>query len=307
MAGTVFLPPQVREAIRQHIADSLGKAQAGYWSAYEDEDVLTGQLGGLLRISNQTVESYGQDERPTTYEWSIDYKKFRGRGKRATESLIGADGIFELRVKVGSRQEQKSILFQAKKEWTKDPQVLTQAIKMSNWREAAFILNYKPTGFEAYGIDDTVMMRGQRPTSSSRQDLSTFLSDNFLACKIGDTDLSYDAKSKSLTWRDMQGAMIRTSFDLKHRISIRVKASNIPGSVKTIRTKDIHMHRMYAEPADILGVPSYAKEQAKKAYRVLAQTYHPDTLGHLDTLLREIAGRRMQEAVDAFAETKKKR
>jgi hypothetical protein len=71
----------------------VAEVEERFLSAAEDEDTFTGQLGALFGAGERKVEIDGQSR-----YWKIEYTKFRGRGKDATEAKIGADGIFEIRV-----------------------------------------------------------------------------------------------------------------------------------------------------------------------------------------------------------------
>jgi hypothetical protein len=116
MAHRLYIPAQVLDAISGHISTAVEKAVQGFWSANEDEDTLTGHLGACLKTGTHTVD-VTQDEINGPWKWSIDYSKFRGRGKNATESYLGADGILELSLDMGYRRDTKSLLFQAKTDW----------------------------------------------------------------------------------------------------------------------------------------------------------------------------------------------
>lgn len=114
MPRQIFMPAEVVDSIRGHLEAAIDRFVDSYWSGNEDEDALTGQLGFALRTGVHAVQAVqDQSELPGQWKWSIDCAKFRGRGKHATESLVGADGIIELRVMFGTRQEFKSLLFQS--------------------------------------------------------------------------------------------------------------------------------------------------------------------------------------------------
>jgi hypothetical protein len=105
-------------------------------------------LGSSLRSGLQVI-NVTNDEINGPWKWSIDYKKFRGRGPNATEFFLGADGILELTLDYGGRKDAKSLLFQSKTEWARDTALLTQAARLSTWREAAIFINYTPSAFYA--------------------------------------------------------------------------------------------------------------------------------------------------------------
>lgn len=148
MKRQLAIPEEVRSAIEQHVLERLSEVQSRYWSAAEDEDTFTGQLGGLLGTSERKVFV---NERP--WSWSIGYTKFRGRGKDATEAVLGADGIFEIRVHGIEVEGQKSLLFQSKMGYPSGARAIGQALMMSNWREASVFLAYGSDGISVYPID----------------------------------------------------------------------------------------------------------------------------------------------------------
>ncbi len=316
MARRLYIPREVKESIAKHIHESVKKAIDGYLSANEDEDTLTGHLGASLRIKNQKVEV--QEEQTTgTWKWSIDYYKFRGRGRNATENFLGADGIFEIQLNTRYRTEKKSLLFQAKKEWSNDKNLFEQCIKMSTWREAAFVLNYTPNEFQAYTLDDVIKSQGLKSKTLKGFDLSEFLNNTYLDCLIGDTDLNYDARARMLTWRAMSGEIVATEFSVDNRLAIKIDAPAHRLRINTnadrvISNAEIYNFRMQADPDEILSLkPEYTEKELDVAYKKLAKTYHSDVFAHDEELLNEIMKRRMQEINGAhdyvYANYKKKR
>jgi hypothetical protein len=289
----------------EHIQVAVTRAVEGYWSANEDEDVLTGHLGACLKIGSQKVQITQKESQNTgEWSWSIDYYKFRGRGKNATEHILGADGLFELRLQSGERTELKSLLFQAKKDWSTSPELIDQCIKLSTWREAAFVLNYSPSAFEAFLLDDVLRLRGLKPPDSNTHALGEFLAKDFLECLIGDTELSYDPKARRLIWRSLSGEIVSTIFKVKHRIRANVKAPPFPGYGRLgrqISNSEIYDYRMEASDEDILSLGSeYSKKELKTARNNLALAYHTDHYNDADELIQQILTRRMQEVNQAY-------
>lgn len=109
MRRQLNIPLLVKQAIEAHVRKRMAEVEERFHSAAEDEDTFTGHLGALLGTSERQVLVDGQP-----WYWSIEYTKFRGRGKGATESYIGADGIFEIRVHGIEVAGRKSVLFQSK-------------------------------------------------------------------------------------------------------------------------------------------------------------------------------------------------
>jgi hypothetical protein len=300
MGNRLYIPDQVKNAISGHVTTAVAHAIDGFSSAEEDEDALTGHLGALLRTGQHTVE-VSNDEINGPWKWSVNYYKFRGRGKGASETLIGADGIFEIKLERAFQTDQKSLLFQAKKNWRNDSTLFAQALKLSTWREAALILNFTSTAFETYGLDDVVRSRGTWTAQMVASPLDVTIGREFPDCKVGDTDLRYDAVSKKLFWRDFKGKIVVTDFTVRHRLQVNVSAPRRDTKLKADKELDraeVHLHRMRVSDESILSVQSNAELcEIKNAHRSAALAYHPDKIE--DPLLKEIAGRRMQEANNA--------
>jgi len=307
MAGRLYIPEAVRESIAEHFRVSVAYALDGFWSANEDEDTLTGHLGACLRTKAHTVIAAAeQSELPGKWTWSIDYTKFRGRGPKATEKAIGADGLFEISLTHGTRHDKKSVLFQSKLDWTTDADILKQSLLLSTWREAAFVLNYTDSGFETFSIDDVVRSRGEKPSNSVP--LEETLADYFLECKLGDTRLEYDAKTRLLTWRTSEGLRVATQFSIPDRIRVRIKAPGFSPSGsydKIVPIDEIHNHRMNASHREVLqNLLSDKVVSEKKKKKELSLAYHPDHFQTLDDLFKDIATRRMQEINNAYEQVR---
>ena len=88
------IPKGVFGAIQNHLRNRIAHAEQGWEAGEEEEDTLTGDLGGSLRTGGW-IRSI-QDDIP--WHWRVTYKKFRGRGVNALESETGADGIFQIEV-----------------------------------------------------------------------------------------------------------------------------------------------------------------------------------------------------------------
>lgn len=305
MRNRIFIPYEVKESIKKHLRDAIDRSVQGYLSANEDEDTLTGHLGGLLQIRSQNVEVI-ESQISGIWTWEIDYYKFRGRGAGATEKILGADGILELKVTIGSRTDRKSLLFQAKNDWSSDTSLFEQCLKMSTWREAAFMINYTPYGYYAYPIDDVIRVKGVKNEKKPGIPLQDYLGNEFLGCQIGDTELYYNARRRKLIWRSRSGEIVATQFSIGRRISINVKSptkseSNIENVDKEISNDEIYNYRMDATEEEILSLgTNYTTMDIKKSKKYLAQTYHPDRFTDLEGLNKQLIERRMQEINNAF-------
>lgn len=310
----IYIPEEVKQAIKQHLSAKYPIALEGFMSGNEEEDTLTGDLGATLRVKDQKVQVRGEgNEFPGEWTWSIDYYKFRGRGPSATESKVGADGLFELALKRGSYVEKKSLLFQAKIEWKNDPNLIKEAIKLSNWREASFVLNFTPTKFEAIDLDTIISSRGKRNDKIVVKPLDEFIGSDFLDCKVGDVDLRYNAISRKLIWRAQSGEVVATRFSIPSRISIQISAPKVPNQRypdidKEIRIEEIHNYRMNADEEEMLSlIGSYTDRELKMARSEKAHIYHSDKHFFGDQLLDELMKKRMQEINLAYDILKKKK
>jgi hypothetical protein len=179
--------------------------------------------------------------------------------------------------------------------------VLAQCIKLSTWREAAFLLNYTQSGFEAFAVDDVLLARGDKPDGSEARNFADFFSGKFLECIVGDTDMYYNARERKLVWRTMDGEVVATRFALKRRVSINVVApkyglDNRGRIDREISNEDIHRYRIDATPEEMLSLGTdYTTRQIREAQKAKALAYHPDKFGTLDGFLKQILNRRMQE------------
>jgi hypothetical protein len=109
LPGEIYIPLQVLQAIRDHVEKAVKHAEAGYPSAQEEEDTVTGELGGALRTDEDQVVNVTDGNRPGTWRWSINYSKFGSKSLDATESIVGADGILEIRVGSPERDQQNEL------------------------------------------------------------------------------------------------------------------------------------------------------------------------------------------------------
>jgi hypothetical protein len=296
MAQPIYIPAHVKQAIVRHIENAAASAVAAYGSAEEEEDALTGQFGFALRARDRLEDGW---------TWSLEYTKFRGRGPGAAEKSIGADGILEMRVHTIEGEQRKAALFQAKNAWNRDGKLLEQALTLSNWREAAFVLNFTSTAIEAFSVDDVVRSRGIRSAAGPSQSFTDFIADAFFPCTVGNPDLVYDRERKVLIWLAEAGERVGVPFRVRSRIRLNVNEWRpLP---RMIQSNEIPEYRMFADPNDILGVSSAPSPgEVRKARKTLALTYHPDQFHDLDALHREIAKRRMQEVNEAIERVKKK-
>ncbi len=125
------------------------------------------------------------------------------------------------------------------------------------------------------------------------------LSEQYIDCHIGDTDLAYDAQLHRLTWRDYDNKNINTKFNIKNRIRLKI----IPPKYHNydigdeIPNSEVYKHRMYVSDEDLFALgDSFTESELKKERNKYAIAYHTDLNKDLDDLHMEILKRRMQEA-----------
>lgn len=279
MVRRIFIPSQVKKAIKEHLNEAIDKAVKGFASSYEDEDVLTGHLFGLMKIEEQTIE-IDDVEIGGTWKWTIDFKKFGGRGKGATESIIGADGIFELHLYRGNDVVSKSLLFQSKLDWSnKDEKLYLQCSKLLTWLGAAILINYRQDDFETYSIDQVLSNHGLKP--SINKSLQELLGTDFLDCLIGDSDLEYDAFKKKLIWLDSENCTVATKFNINRRLKIKVVApKRFPYEEKKIQkeilNEEISKHKLKNENSDYNIENIKTLNELRKVQNKVSLFFHPD-------------------------------
>jgi hypothetical protein len=303
MRRQLYIPSKVRIEIERHVSERLAEAQERYWAAAEDEDTFTGHLGALLGCPERKADVDGQ-----VWRWRIEYTKFRGRGPNASESFLGADGIFEVRVMGPEVDGRKSVLFQAKMEAVLGADALEQALDLSNWREAAVFVVYQERAITVYPID--AVLRTQIAGSPVRGvSFSDFFLGTFLACRMGDSDLEYDAKSRLLLWRDDSRRRVGVQFAIPHRIRVSIKSPAASSKrFKRITPDAMGEHRLDSTAMERMGLEDdFTPKQLKQAMREAALAFHTDRLQQLPDPLKAILNTRMGEINAAFAELKKRK
>jgi len=312
MRRKINIPSEVRESIFEHFREAINKAVEAYESANEEEDALTGQLGICLKCTSKSVmvnSNQEKEQRAGVWKWSFNYYKFRGRGPKPTENILGADGIFEFGIQYGDRFQKKSVLFQSKNDLKTDRELFNQSLKLSTWREAAFVLNFTPDKIESFYLDDVIKSNGTRRNIVNSFELYDFLCNVFLECLIGDMDLEYDGRTHRLTWLTQSNNKVNTKFAVKNRFSLKV----VPPKYKDdsygaeIPNSEVHNHRMKFSPEDLFLLEyTFTKKELTKARNKYAQIYHSDVNNDLDELMKHIQKRRMQEGNYAYEELKHK-
>lgn len=220
MRRKIQIPDEVRASIEAHIRKSVQLFQRSYDSTSSTEDSLTVKLGEQLNTRRKRTVVVSEGQQPGKWKWKLIYTKFSDRSRDSEEKHLGADGILEFTA--GNRElGRKAVLFQCKKKGNRYSNSLEQAAKLSNWREAAFFLEFDRNQSSAVSLDD-VVKDGQITPNSKRIHIDEFLIDHFLACHIGDADLEYFAEKKRLSWVSQNGDQVHARFAVKHRMKLEV-------------------------------------------------------------------------------------
>ena len=311
MATRVYIPLEVVGDIKDWVRQAELAAIADFPQTSRDEDAIVESFGTRLRCRSRVVEVSSEQELPGAWKWSMSHTRF-GSGRGAEEKYVGADVIIELVLRRANRYraETKGFLLQAKKNWTTDAKILGQAAKLSNWREAAAVMNLTRKHFEAFQLDDVILGKGRRPSHGAVR-LSDFLVNEFVAGELGDDSLIYDARGRYLQWIDMKNTLVKCSFCCKQRYRFTIDPPAPPDPYSTsalIDPNEIQDHRLKATPVEILGVPHAPKpSEIKKALRQLQKVYHPDSYNDAAEFVKQAVNRRSQEINYAVAELRRSR
>ncbi len=186
--------------IEHHIRERVADAEFGFQFSEADEDAVTGALGqSLVTRPRQTYDLSTESQ----YEWSFTYRKIRGRGPKAPEKSIGADGIFHMEVfgADGELLRQKGLLFQAKM-GTKPSGGMKMREQMEcliRFRRASILLEYGPHGYSATPVDDLPQDDNNwRYRRAVTRPLADVLGSDFVHCRIGQLGLRFDHNRECL-------------------------------------------------------------------------------------------------------------
>lgn len=216
------LPAEVFSAIHDQYARAVQEAVDGYGDLQGDEDSLTGGLGQALRQVAGELRTDGR-----TFVWRTTVKKLRGRGPNAPESVIGADAFIEIEV-LGPQGEvirRKSVAIQAKKGWRgQNRELAKQARRLGQISGGGLVVDYSPDGYVAVDATTVASAEGNRaqiPAGSIRP-LEETLAGDFLVCRIGTTEVYFDAHRQVLVRADPATGMqlFRFAPDLRIRTTI---------------------------------------------------------------------------------------
>ncbi|MFO1436820.1 MAG: hypothetical protein U1F81_00775 [Verrucomicrobiaceae bacterium] len=219
-----LLPRNVLFSIESHIHQRVADAEYGFQFGEADEDTLTGALGQMLLTRPQDDWDMQNNRQ---FQWSFTYRKVRGRGPNAPEKTIGADGIFQIEVsdENGKMLRQKGLLFQAKiaSKPGSSRKLRDQAELLSQFKRAAILIQYSRHGYSAVPIDQMVQENQTATRAKERilRPLADVLASDFLHCRIGQRELSYDPQRECLVGH---GNLDGLSFDDEaHVVTVHIQ------------------------------------------------------------------------------------
>jgi hypothetical protein len=305
------IPPQVLESIRAHVERAINHAETGYSSAQESEDAVTGELGGALRTDEDQLVTVADWQPSGAWRWNITYSKFGSSALDSTESVVGADGILEIRVGAAELDRQKTALFQAKNTLRHHPNLVAQSAKMSVWREASFVISYSERGYKAYSLDDILLARGSIARAKKGIRLGPWIVDTFIGCRVGHTELYYDKNSRRLYWtreplfenEPWDDRQVWVDFLPKHLFHVDIVPPNWRWRDATELDLDkISLSRLTFKAEELFGIETpFTFAQLRKRRKELLSAYHSDTSHHLDDSLKSLLDRRFVEINEAYS------
>lgn len=193
-----ILPEEVLTRIRDRYVTGVADAEAGFNYNDADEDSLTGALGQAISTSNVIRQRVGKDR----YEWKIYSRKIRGRGPRAPEKPLGADGIFQIEIldAHGHVVRRKGLPFQAKKGWSAaDHRLVDQSKKLLKAAGTGIVIDLAPRGYTSCTLEDVIAANGHKRealAADTVHPLGQVLGDDFLECTIGKVGLYFDPEEE---------------------------------------------------------------------------------------------------------------
>jgi hypothetical protein len=219
------IPQPVFDVIRNHLRSVGNSAQSAWPAANAEEDTLTGDFCGRLATGPREIPIDGTE----LWQWSVRYKKFRGRGRNAFERRSGADGIIVIEVTPTANGETlyKSLLFQAMKgDLRLDADLIQQVRKMEGIAHgSSVVFEYREDGYRAVPGTFFLERKSDRRTSVKRNEhpLGSFLGDEFLPCNSGVRGMYFDAVRERLLIPVGRNDVRAMRLELRHRLSIEVE------------------------------------------------------------------------------------
>jgi hypothetical protein len=216
----------LRDSLAHQYRSAIAHAEEGFTSHAADEDAVTGALGEAMRASGVATLSDG-----SVVSWTTTYKKLRGRGPRAPEKRLGADGVFEIEFEdAAGTRSRKSLGFQAKQNGTirVDQRFRAQAERISQLPGGGLIVIYSANGY--FAGDAALIAREERPLY--QQSLADALAGDFLACKRGSSRYYYDAVREVMVVSAPEGGLDIRKIPIHSRIRTSARSTAKEGRIQ---------------------------------------------------------------------------
>lgn len=222
---SIALPPKVYEAVAHHLRNVGQRAHRKWEVNQANEDSLTGAaFAELQTYRTRRVNIDGRE-----WRWRVRAYKFGSGGKNSQEKRMGADGIIEIEVvhHATGDIDRKSLLVQAKKEWSgTDSRLLKQVNKMEALAGgSSAAIDYSPRGYSGVNGHDVLVAEGNRNrlADDALTPLGNFLADRFLACQIGVKGLYYDSRRKQLHLPPQPSGPEAIKFIVPERLRVEIE------------------------------------------------------------------------------------
>lgn len=195
-----ILPKPVFEAVASHLRTATRRTYRDWEANRAHEDSLTGAAFASF-TTHRTRSLYLEGQR---WRWRVRAWKFGSGGKGSEERKTGADGIVEVEVKhtVTGELHLKSLLVQAKKQWTgTDSTLRSQVERMEKLGSgSSAVIDYSEAGYCGVSSHEVLRANGSRKALASGTivPLGDFLAESFLACRVGLRRLYFDPRRRLL-------------------------------------------------------------------------------------------------------------
>lgn len=173
---------EIRRTLADHYRRGVAVAVQGYADGAADDDAVTGALGQALRGQGELALPDGRIVR-----WATRHRKLRGRGRRAPEKHLGADGLFEIEMEDDERdRSRKSLPFHARNGAADygDSLLRGQAKRLNAFPGGGVVVSYQPGGYVA--VDARLVADGEA-TRGSEVPLADTLVEDLVGCRRGST------------------------------------------------------------------------------------------------------------------------
>lgn len=195
-----LLPEELIEKIKSYLKQNcLNNISSTYRRNQSDEDSVTSSFFENLSKESE-IEKIGSN----LWKWSIEYSTTSSRGKKPLETVLGADVILFIEIKLPNGTIfRKGILVQSKIEKNMSRNKLEDQInQMENFVEgSSVILTYNSSSYRSTTGEKYLRNKGNKWKNYSNS-FCEFLADQFMECQYGIIDLYYDFNKREATYLD---------------------------------------------------------------------------------------------------------